>query len=94
MLIALAIQPEIILMMRKVIFSDSIRKEEEEAVQWNDCLLTYYQKIDDHLTKLYGITRAQYADEMDQTVGDLWADIDEYMLVLKELLTDDKAKQD
>ncbi len=93
MLIALAIQPEIVQIMRKVISYDSIRKEEEEE-EWNDCLLTYYQKIDDHLTKLYGMTREHYADEMDQAVGDLWVDIDEYMMVLKELLTDDKEKQD
>jgi len=94
MLIALAIQPEIVQMMRKVISYDSIRKEEEEAVQWNDCLLTYYQKVDDCLSKLYGMTREHYADEMDQAIGDLWVDIDEYMMVLKELLTDDKEKKD
>ena len=94
MLIALAIQPEIILMMRKVISSDSIRKEEEEAVQWNECLLVYYQKIDDHLHQLYAMTREQCADEMDETIGDLWTDIDEYMMCLKELITDDKEKKD
>ena len=40
------------------------------------------------------MTREQCADEMDETMGDLWADIDEYMMCLKELITDDKEKKD
>lgn len=92
MLIALCIQPEVVQMMRKVYTYDFEAKR--KAHEWNEAVLLYYQKIDDQLSELYGMTRERCSDEMDQTVGDMWAKVDEYMLVLKELLTDDKAKQD
>ena len=92
MLIALTIQPEVVQMMRKIYSVDFDAKR--KADEWNECLLVYYQKIDDHLHKLYGMTREQCADEMDETMGDLWADIDEYMMCLKELISDDKEKKD
>ena len=92
MLIALSIQPEVVQMMRKIYSFDFDAKR--KADEWNKSMLEYYQKIDDHLHQLYAMTREQCADEMDETIGDLWADIDEYMMCLKELITDDKEKKD
>ncbi len=79
-------------MMRKIYTFDFDAKR--KADEWNKSMLEYYQKIDDHLHELYSMSRQQYADEMDEEMGDLWAEIDEYMMCLKELITDDKEKKD
>lgn len=91
MLIALTIQPEVVQMMRKIYSVDFDAKR--KADEWNECVLLYYKKIDDHLHELYSLSRQQCADEMDE-MGDLWVEIDECMMCLKELITDDKEKKD
>jgi len=87
MLIALCIQPEVVIAMRKVITYNNSKEK------LNERLLHLYGSINGHLNTLFDMTRLAYNDEIEKDVTALWDEIDAEMDLLKELLTDDKEKK-